>query len=446
MSETSIGQGQELNVGLQEPRSGYDIAHLDPQEAGLEWWRFANAHTTDPSAEVIQRPLKILHVTKSLQQGGIETMVHRLSHYLNESGHHNTVLTFAEEPQTIGTLMLRDNIQIINAGIDAPTLEADPTRSLIMKNLLVEPELGKPYEQAVADSIEAGRPDVVVSWHAKTHLLCTNVQRTIDNPPSMMWVIGGVSQEQYLLPEEADAFREWSGEPERVIYCGDMVKEFCLKNGMAGWNAIAIPNGVDTDLYAYSEAGRQKVRDELGIDLDDKVIAFVARYAPMKDVPTFIEAAKKLMDKRDDCTVIMCGQHMHEDNEELTGMIDGKNDRFKLLGVREDTVDILSASDVLANTSTFGEGLSVALLEAMACGCTPVATDVGDARFAISGAGILTRMGDSEQIKHDLGKALDRNDRETPRNRMIERYSLQAMATRFLRECEIVTRNEVLYR
>lgn len=444
MTETSINQRQELDAGLLTPWGGSEIAHLDPQETGLGWWRFADA-PTNPSAEVLRRPLKILHVTKSLQQGGIETMVHRLAQHLNEAGHDNTVLTFAEEPQAIGALMLRDKIQVINAGIDAPNLEIDDTRSIIMKNLLAEPELGKPYEQAITDAIEADRPDVVVSWHAKTHLLCTNVQRAMENPPSMMWIIGGVSQEQYLLPEEADAFREWSGEPDSVIYCGDMVKDLCLENGMADSNAVAIPNGIDTNLFAYSETGRKKVRDELGISPDGKTIVFAARYAPMKDVPTFVEAAKKLMDERDDCTVIMCGQNMHRDNQELMEMIGEKSERFKLLGVREDMVDILSASDVLANTSTFGEGLSVAMLEAMACGCTPVVTDVGDARFVVSGAGILTRMGDSEQIKSDLFKALDRNDRDAPRKRVIEKYSLQAMAARFLRECATVTGNNVLY-
>jgi glycosyltransferase involved in cell wall biosynthesis len=403
--------------------------------------RITESLDTDSTVETLSRPLSILHVTKSLRQGGIETMVHHIARELNNGGHDNTVLTFAEEPQFISPFLLRDNISLVNVGLDPPRDQDDPGRSIISKNLVTDAGADVPYRKAIANSIKEVEPDIVVSWHAKTHLLCTAMEPYVDKVPPVVWTIGGVSQEQYLFSEEATAFRQQSSLPSRVIYCGEIVKDVCLENGMCPENAVAIPYGIDTDLFRFSPAGRKKIREELEIDADAEVVVFPARYVPMKDVPTFIDAATKLLDERDSCQVIMCGRGMDTGNAELVELIADRMHRFSLLGVRDDMPDVLSASDVLANTSTFGEGLSVAMLEAMSCGCVPVVTDVGDAKLVVDGVGILTKMGDSDRIKVDLGSALDMSEK-APRSRVIERYGLQVMAACFAKEFESILSQE----
>ncbi|MEN9212717.1 MAG: glycosyltransferase family 4 protein, partial [Thermostichus sp. DG02_4_bins_136] len=82
------------------------------------------------------------------------------------------------------------------------------------------------------------------------------------------------------------------------------------------------------------------------------------------------------------------------------------------------------------------EGLSLSLLEAMACGLAPVATDVGaDGEVLMDGAGILL---DPKRVTSDLQTLLPllRDQREftqllgmKARQRVLERYTLSRNIT-----------------
>ena len=56
---------------------------------------------------------------------------------------------------------------------------------------------------------------------------------------------------------------------------------------------------------------------------------------------------------------------------------------FQLLGLRRDIPDILNALDVFVLSSSYGEALPVALLEAQSAGVIGISTDVGDSKFVI---------------------------------------------------------------
>ena len=96
----------------------------------------------------------------------------------------------------------------------------------------------------------------------------------------------------------------------------------------------------------------------------------------------------------------------------------------------EERIAILRASDGFFLPSTV-EGLSLSMLEAMACGVATVATDVGTDGEALRGAGIVI---DPRNLALELGMAL-RELIELPfmsielgrlaRERAVERYSLE---------------------
>jgi len=71
-------------------------------------------------------------------------------------------------------------------------------------------------------------------------------------------------------------------------------------------------------------------------------------------------------------------------------------------GERDDVHRVLAASDIFLNTSHW-EGLSIAMLEAMAAGLPVVATRVGDAEKLLNhGKGILVDVSDTGTIAEEL--------------------------------------------
>jgi len=74
-----------------------------------------------------------------------------------------------------------------------------------------------------------------------------------------------------------------------------------------------------------------------------------------------------------------------------------------LLGQRNDIVDLLQMSDIFVMTS-LTEGISIAVLEAMATELVPVVTDVGGNREVIDSGhnGILVEVGNPQELADSL--------------------------------------------
>ncbi len=91
----------------------------------------------------------------------------------------------------------------------------------------------------------------------------------------------------------------------------------------------------------------------------------------------------------------------------------GLSGNVKFLGARGDVPRLLAAADVFVNSSHW-EGLSIAMLEAMAAGLPIVATSVGDAAILLStGCGYLVSAKDSKAFAQALENLI--SDSETMR-------------------------------
>jgi len=75
-----------------------------------------------------------------------------------------------------------------------------------------------------------------------------------------------------------------------------------------------------------------------------------------------------------------------------------------LLGRRDDMPALYAAADIFLLASHFGEGTSVALTEAMACGLPVIVTDVGDNGAAAQDAGFVVKPRDDASLAQTLSR------------------------------------------
>jgi glycosyltransferase involved in cell wall biosynthesis len=118
------------------------------------------------------------------------------------------------------------------------------------------------------------------------------------------------------------------------------------------------------------------VREELGIPPDALVVGTVANLKPHKGLQHLLKAAVLVRRKVPAARFLVVGQgEARKDLEALASEL-GLDDAVTFTGFREDAVRIASAFDVFA-MSSLHEGLSIAMIEAMALGKPVVVTRVG---------------------------------------------------------------------
>jgi glycosyltransferase involved in cell wall biosynthesis len=125
---------------------------------------------------------------------------------------------------------------------------------------------------------------------------------------------------------------------------------------------------------------------------DDAVVVIaVGRNDPMKNWEGVLSATDAVVDRN--IWLVAVG--------EGTERLPPSRQRL-LLGRRDDMPALYSAAEIFMLASYFGEGTSVALSEAMACGLPVIVTDVGDNGIVARDAGFVVPPRDAEALKAAL--------------------------------------------
>lgn len=175
------------------------------------------------------------------------------------------------------------------------------------------------------------------------------------------------------------ANRAWLGRMSHATtaccqFAADAVRS---KEGFSGGSIQVIPNGIDVSRFNVHESGeRQRLRDVLGLKQDRKYVVTPARFHPVKDHSTLIEAFALVALEQSDATLLLLGDG--PERHAIERLVDklGLTGRVEFWGVRADVDSILAAADIFA-LSSLSEAASVTILEAMASGLPIVATAVG---------------------------------------------------------------------
>ncbi|MEU8174835.1 glycosyltransferase [Microbispora hainanensis] len=134
------------------------------------------------------------------------------------------------------------------------------------------------------------------------------------------------------------------------------------------------------------------------------VVLCVARLVPEKGLGFLVDAAAILARRGRPCTVALAGDGPARDDLEAHARALAVD--LRLLGAQADVRPLLAAADVVVLPS-LAEGMSNAIMEAMAAGRPVVATDVGGAAELLEDRGILVPPEDPVALGEGILRVLD---------------------------------------
>lgn len=160
--------------------------------------------------------------------------------------------------------------------------------------------------------------------------------------------------------------------------------------------------GIDTSRYENKTANREYKRKVLGIPADSRMILSVGELNPNKNHETVIRAVSEIRDSKIHYLIAGDGElkeHLEKVASELK-----ISDRVHLSGYRNDMMELYKCADLLIHPS-FREGLSVAIMEAMAAGLPVICSDIRGNRDLICKENLFSPF-DIREIKKDIEKIL----------------------------------------
>lgn len=162
---------------------------------------------------------------------------------------------------------------------------------------------------------------------------------------------------------------------------------------------ITVPNGIDFTRFEANLLSKTEARNKLGVKQDGIVIGSVSNFYAPKNIPAYIDTIRDVIDKTPALHFVLIGDGPERKliEQKITDL--NLTESITLAGERNNASSLLRAFDIFTLPST-KEGMSWALLEAMAASLPCIATDVGAAKWMINDdAGIIIPPSDTQALR-----------------------------------------------
>ena len=400
---------------------------------------------------------KILHIIQSLDSGGCENMLLRTLPLLNDDFEHQ-IVTLKE----LGELTPK----FVASGITVKTVHCnslfDVPGILRLQKLVQEecPDVILTY-LFHADMISRFfLRNIPLSCHSEL-VEESHFKKENKTVPIIPFLRTTYNHPKYLIAR----ILEWTTKPlvRQYLANSEAVKDFYVNHlGVQPEKITVIPNGIDVE-YFDSITPDPELRKSLGINPDDFVIICIANLHPNKGHRYLLEAFEFLSLRaergnpspppthghpgldpgsipalpKQNLKLLIVGDGIERENiEQQIGKYQSKENIY-FLGRRTDVPQLLKISDCFVLPTLF-EGMSNAVMEAMASGLPVITTDIPENRILIKNniSGILVPASDSGAITQaintlTIGGSLSDKLRKSSHGFLEQSFSLKVSANSF---------------
>ncbi|MBZ0333209.1 glycosyltransferase [Marinobacter sp. AL4B] len=356
--------------------------------------------------------MKILLTITGLSMGGAEHVVVNLADALSARGHQIKIAYLTGE-----ALVLPKNTSIDVIAIGMKGKAGALSAYFKLRKLVKE-----------------FKPDVVHSHMVHANLLSRLLRLTVKIPKLVCTAHntneGG--QLRMLAYRITDKLADISTNVSQ-----EAVDIFIAKGAAKPGRMLALPNGIDVNIFTFNPDARAALRAELGMT-GQKMILAVGRLDTQKDYPNLLKSVQLLAQQRDDFKVFIAGDGPLKSELNLQVKALQVEGFVEFLGIRRDVPALVSATDLFVLPSAW-EGFGLVVAEAMACERVVVATDCGGVKEVVGSNGFLVKPRDSILLTESLKNALDLSEEagsaigRQARRRIIDKFSLDANLNQFLK-------------
>lgn len=303
---------------------------------------------------------KIIHVVISMVVGGGERLVYDMVRYPAFAAN-PPVVCCMDIVGELGEKLIQEGYRVYCKG-RCPGLDFGMIswlKDIIKREKadVVHAHQYSPLFYAVPAALLAGRVKVIYTEHGRFYPERKSWKRTLFNPLLSL----GVDHLVSISWATAQAMATYDNFPLRRI--------------------SVIHNGIDTSRL-NPPLDKAAKRREIGVSESCRIIGTAARLNSIKNIDMMLRVQKLVLEKVPDTCLVIAGQGEEEDRLKALAVELGIADSVKFIGLRFDLPEIYQLFDVFLLTS-FSEGISVTLLEAMASGVPAVVTDVGGNREVV---------------------------------------------------------------
>lgn len=192
-----------------------------------------------------------------------------------------------------------------------------------------------------------------------------------------------------------------TGIAHTLIAVSDQTRQQAMDEGVWENRITVIPNGVkplDTSLV-----NRVAVRKDLGLNENDLFLLSIGRLTYQKGHEFLVQAMSQVVSRFPNAKAGICGEGPLRSQLESQILESGLSNHVRLMGAWDDVSPVLASADIFILPSRW-EGLSRALMEAMAAGLPVIATQVDGIKDLITNGvnGLLVPSEDTQELEDSI--------------------------------------------